>query len=76
MSVGADNGARMVYDYNAGGNACSQPIDFTKESRATKIQAHWGNEKIIRPVPFREGLMSRQKTNNPDARIEGYRIVP
>jgi uncharacterized membrane protein len=30
MSVGADYGARMVYDYNAGGNACSQPIVFTK----------------------------------------------
>ena len=30
MSVGADYGARMVYDYNAGGNACSQPIEFTK----------------------------------------------
>lgn len=30
MTVGADYGARMVYDYNAGGNACSQPIDFTK----------------------------------------------
>ncbi len=30
MSAGADYGARMVYDYNAGGNACSQPIDFTK----------------------------------------------
>ena len=30
MSFGADYGARMVYDYNAGGNACSQPIDFTK----------------------------------------------
>lgn len=30
MSVGADYGARMVYDYNAGGSACSQPIDFTK----------------------------------------------
>jgi hypothetical protein len=30
MSVGADYGARMVYDYNAGGIACSQPIDFTK----------------------------------------------
>ncbi len=30
MSIGADYGARMVYDYNAGGNACSQPIDFTK----------------------------------------------
>ena len=23
MSVGADYGARMVYDYNTGGNACS-----------------------------------------------------
>jgi uncharacterized membrane protein len=30
MSVGADYGARMVYDYNAGGKACSQPIDFTR----------------------------------------------
>jgi len=30
MAVGADYGARMVYDYNAGGNACSQPIDFTR----------------------------------------------
>jgi uncharacterized membrane protein len=30
MSAGADYGARMVYDYNAGGNACSQPIEFTK----------------------------------------------
>jgi uncharacterized membrane protein len=30
MSIGADYGARMVYDYNAGGDACSQPIDFTK----------------------------------------------
>jgi len=30
MSVAADYGARMVYDYNAGGNACSQPIEFTK----------------------------------------------
>jgi uncharacterized membrane protein len=28
MTVGADYGARMVYDYNAGGNACSQPIEF------------------------------------------------
>ncbi|HUH67091.1 MAG TPA: DUF2231 domain-containing protein [Syntrophales bacterium] len=28
MSVGADYGARMVYDYNAGGNACPQPIEF------------------------------------------------
>ncbi len=30
MTLGADYGARMVYDYNAGGQACSQPIDFTK----------------------------------------------
>ncbi len=30
MSFGADYGARLVYDYNAGGDACSQPIDFTK----------------------------------------------
>jgi uncharacterized membrane protein len=30
MSLGADYGARMVYDYNAGGNACSQPIEFKK----------------------------------------------
>ena len=30
ISVGADYGARMVYDYNAGGSACSQPIEFTK----------------------------------------------
>ena len=30
MTVGADYGARMVYDYNAGGEACSQPIEFTK----------------------------------------------
>jgi uncharacterized membrane protein len=30
MTWGADYGARMVYDYNAGGNACSQPIDFKK----------------------------------------------
>lgn len=30
MSFGADYGARMVYDYNAGGNACSQPIEFTQ----------------------------------------------
>ncbi len=30
MTIGADYGARMVYDYNAGGNACSQPIEFTK----------------------------------------------
>ncbi len=30
MLLGADYGARMVYDYNAGGNACSQPIEFVK----------------------------------------------
>ena len=30
MTVGADYGARMVYDYNAGGSACSQPIEFRK----------------------------------------------
>ena len=30
MTLGTDYGARMVYDYNAGGNACSQPIEFTK----------------------------------------------
>ncbi len=27
---GADYGGRMVYDYNAGGNACGQPIDFSR----------------------------------------------
>ena len=30
MTVGADFGGRMVYDYNAGGSACPQPIQFTK----------------------------------------------
>ena len=30
MAVGADFGGRMVYDYNAGGTACRQPIQFTK----------------------------------------------
>ena len=30
MSFGADYGARMVCDYNAGGEACQQPIEFTK----------------------------------------------
>jgi uncharacterized membrane protein len=30
IAMGADLGGRMVYDYNAGGNACSQPIDFSK----------------------------------------------
>jgi uncharacterized membrane protein len=28
ITLGADYGVRLVYDYNAGGNACSQPIDF------------------------------------------------
>ena len=30
MTKGADDGGRMVYDYNAGGSACGQPIEFTK----------------------------------------------
>ncbi|MGH7779424.1 MAG: DUF2231 domain-containing protein [Candidatus Binataceae bacterium] len=30
IARGADYGGRMVYDYNAGGNACGQPIEFTK----------------------------------------------
>ncbi len=30
MSLGADYGGRMVYNYNAGGDACPQPIEFTK----------------------------------------------
>jgi uncharacterized membrane protein len=30
LTKGADYGGRMVYDYNAGGNACGQPIDFTQ----------------------------------------------
>jgi uncharacterized membrane protein len=30
MTLGADYGARMVYDYNAGGNACPQPIEFSR----------------------------------------------
>lgn len=30
MARGADYGARLVYDYNAGGDACGQPIDFTR----------------------------------------------
>lgn len=29
ITLGADFGGRMVYDYNAGGNACGQPIEFT-----------------------------------------------
>ena len=28
MTVGADFGGRLVYDYNAGGDACPQPIRF------------------------------------------------
>jgi uncharacterized membrane protein len=30
MTRGADYGGRLVYDYNAGGAACSQPIEFTR----------------------------------------------
>jgi uncharacterized membrane protein len=30
MTVAADYGGRLVYDYNAGGDACGQPIDFTR----------------------------------------------
>ncbi len=30
IAKGADYGARMVFDYNAGGNACGQPIEFSK----------------------------------------------
>ena len=30
LTKGADYGGRLVYDYNAGGNACGQPIDFTR----------------------------------------------
>jgi uncharacterized membrane protein len=30
LAVGADFGGRMVYDYNAGGNACPQPINFNQ----------------------------------------------
>jgi hypothetical protein len=30
MTVGADYGVRMIYDYNVGGNACSLPIEFTR----------------------------------------------
>ncbi len=30
LTKGADYGGRMVFDYNAGGNACGQPIDFTR----------------------------------------------
>jgi len=30
MIKGADDGGRMVYDYNAGGQACGQPIEFSE----------------------------------------------
>ena len=30
MAHGADYGGRLVYDYNAGGNARGQPIEFTR----------------------------------------------
>jgi uncharacterized membrane protein len=30
MTKGADYGGRLVYDYNAGGSACGQPIEFTR----------------------------------------------
>jgi hypothetical protein len=30
LTKGADYGGRMVYDYNAGDNACGQPIDFSQ----------------------------------------------
>jgi len=30
LTIGADFGGRMVYDYNAGGNACGQPIEFSQ----------------------------------------------
>jgi len=30
LCKGADYGGRMVYDYNAGGDACGQPIEFTR----------------------------------------------
>ncbi len=30
VTKGADHGGRLVYDYNAGGDACGQPIDFTR----------------------------------------------
>jgi len=29
LTTGADHGGRLVYDYNAGGDACGQPIEFT-----------------------------------------------
>ena len=30
IAKGADYGGRMVYDYNAGGDACGQPIEFSQ----------------------------------------------
>ncbi len=30
IAKGADYGGRMVFDYNAGGYACSQPIEFSQ----------------------------------------------
>jgi uncharacterized membrane protein len=30
IAIGGDLGGELVYDYNAGGNACPQPIDFRK----------------------------------------------
>jgi uncharacterized membrane protein len=30
LALGADSGGRLVFDYNAGGNACPQPIEFTR----------------------------------------------
>ena len=30
MTIGADYGGRLVYDYNAGGNACPQPIHYKR----------------------------------------------
>jgi len=30
LVTGADYGGRMVFDYNAGGYACGQPIEFTR----------------------------------------------
>ena len=30
MTKGADYGGRLVFDYNAGGDACGQPIEFVR----------------------------------------------
>ena len=30
MTIGADYGGRLVYEYNAGGSACPQPIHYRK----------------------------------------------